>query len=671
MSTALEPSSPPNRRPVLLRPRRSTPLLVGLANAAVLALVLAALVPLLLARRNMNLGAQELQLAMSAGQLPLGMQKAAVRQTFRADVARAHGAFSSARSDLALWSPILPHLGWVPGIGGELAAAPATAEAAAGTTSAIMHLMNGLEPLWPLVTQAGHGGSTLARLTSPLQAEQTEFTAAHADAEHAALALPSIPSHTGSRALDIASHQLRQNIGPLRQATAWLALAPTLLGAAAPSRYLVAWQDPAELRATGGFIAAADLVTVDRGMLRTHFTGSALPHEIPAIMPLPQALYTNEGDWLFRDSNWSPDFSLSARLERWFYGEDTSRWADGVVNLGGGAAAAILKAVGPVYLPGYHRWVDATSVNGLVQQYVNGPYKGPQTGTSDTVRKQFIGAVSQAILQHLQALSLQQWSALGAALHESIASGDILLYHRRPAVETAIRSIGAGGGFDRPNGDFLYVVDDNRSYSKLNPYVREQASYRVDIGPDLWLHCTLTLRYHVVPSPDTLEGFGPAYGAEATKHDYQDFIRVYVPRGAKLQLMSGAELWAPRPAYGLTQLAGRILVPAGHTVTLVLRYTIPANALAGSHFTRYRLTIQRQPSTNITAVQVRIKGRDGLTVMTGRQGTSMDVPLTAKSAQLQLVLGGTIRPRIVQLPRSTAIDPYVPYGYLHDPRHPL
>jgi hypothetical protein len=58
----------------------------------------------------------------------------------------------------------------------------------------------------------------------------------------------------------------------LLQAASWLALAPDLLGARHPSRILLAWENPAELRATGGCIGATTLFTLRRGHLSATFS---------------------------------------------------------------------------------------------------------------------------------------------------------------------------------------------------------------------------------------------------------------------------------------------------------------------------------------------------------------------------------------------------------------
>ncbi|HEX6509971.1 MAG TPA: hypothetical protein VF221_20275, partial [Chloroflexota bacterium] len=278
------------------------------------------------------------------------------------------------------------------------------------------------------------------------------------------------------------------------------------------------------------------------------------------------------------------------------------------------------------------------------------------------------------LLERIPSLPIERWPALGTALSDAVARRDIMLYDRRPQVQPAIVDSGADGHFLPAPGDYLAVVDDNRSYNKINPYVREAASYRVAIRPDLWLDATLRIRYHVAPSPADLHGAGPAFGLQGTKHDYEDFLRVYVPAGAQLVQMSGLDRWAPAPAYGLTQFAGRLLVREGQTRTVTLRYRIPANALSQAPSGRYVLTVRHQPGGNLTSLQTSIVGRNGV-ILSAPQGVAPDVTRILhldRDARMDLSLQGTQRPRVVQLPRSAGpVDPYIPFSDFHDPRHPL
>ncbi|MBV9278711.1 MAG: DUF4012 domain-containing protein, partial [Chloroflexi bacterium] len=573
---------------------------------AVLLLVAAlASFQLLSARRHLIRGVQEVRSAREALTLSALWHDAAARGRTRATLLRALGEFSAAQADLRPWAPLIGRLGSVPVVGSQLAAAAPAADAALYTTRATVGLLDGLSPLWPALAAHRPGGVSLARVAPALQAGHAGFLRARSDADRAAVALRRLPGRSGNATLDAAAAELRRELPTLRGTATWLAAAPTVLGVDRPSHYLVLLQNPAELRATGGFIGAADYVTLQRGSLHSTFSTSALPHEIASVpTPLPEALYTPEGPWIFRDSNWSPDFPLSARLARWFYGEDTGRWADGVIGVVDTAVVPILGATGPVYVPSYHAWVDAANVDALAERYVHGHlYSGP----AGSFPKEFLADVMAALLRRIQSLPADRFPALGSALSAEVRRRDIMLYDPRPAVRSAIAGARADGRLAPEPGDFLFVVDDNRSYSKLNPYVHEQATYRVVIRPDLRLDSTLTIRYYVAPSPPDLDGVGPGYGLFGNKHDYQNFLRVYVPAGARLLGMSGLAPWAPAPAYGLTQFAGRLLVRAGQTRTVTIRYRIPANALGAEKFRRYLLTVRRLPGGNLRSITLAIR----------------------------------------------------------------
>ena len=509
------------------------------------------------------------------------------------------------------------------------------------------------------------------------------FVRAQADLTQAILDLSNVPSSLGVARLDAMLTRLRHAIPRLRGATTWLALAPDLLGAHRPATYLFVWQNPAELRATGGFMGASDLVTIDRGRISHRFYGHALPHDITwPPMPLPEEMYTPETTWLFEDSNWSPDFPLSARFERWFYGEDTGRWAMGVVNFLDTATPDLLRATGPVYLPRYRVTVDARTVTPLAQRFVNivnARYNGVDNSPAgDRIRKQFFVSVMQALLDRAQHVSLDRLPALGRAVARMIQRRELLAYDRREAVEGAIRMAGADGGMVSGPGDYLFVVDDNRSYNKLNPYVREGATLAVTVTRSLALDETLTIRYHVDPSPANLEGGGPNWGLWGTKHDYQDFLRIYVPLGATLVSVSGMDPWSPQIAYGRTQFAGRLLVREGQSRTVAVRYRVPANVFLGQGRPRsgsgpwtYRLRVQQQPGTNLKALRVLIRAGAGVRVEGGSRPYETTLPLQV-GARLRIAVTGQVNPKPVVLPRlPLEPDPYIPFQYLQDRRHPL
>jgi hypothetical protein len=128
--------------------------------------------------------------------------------------------------------------------------------------------------------------------------------------------------------------------------------------------------------------------------------------------------------------------------------------------------------------------------------------------------------------------------------------------------------------------------------------------------------------------------------------------------------MSGASQWAPQQAYGLTQLAGRLLVREGQTRTVTIRYRIPAQAFAGVNADTYRLTVRRQAGSTLRAVRVQVSGPGGTPSVTRTLPLSRDPHLAVPMANTSWPASA-----LRQIPVPS--DPYVPFSDFNDPKHPL
>ncbi|GEM_PF-2774393 len=658
----------PKATPIVhIRAKRQ--LVKRLLTAALIVIALVALVQLVQARRHLSNAVADLNIARSVAGNLTALQDPTMRQQLNSHLSAANGEFGLAENDLVLWEPLLGHLGWVPGVGSELAAAAPLATAGRDSTSAALSLLDASSPMWSILAAHRPGQPLLPRILPVLARGHLRFMTATREFDSALAALRGAPVNLGSAVLNRSLHRFRGELPGLRNSAEWLTAAPTLLGWSRPSHILLAWEDRRELRSTGGFIGAVNYMTVRKGIVSTQPSGSALSHEITMPIPAPMATYTDEVSWLFRDSNWSPSFPLSARFERWLYGEDTGRWAPMVVNVTDGAAD-ILQATGPVYVPGYRRVVAAKNAQAVANFYIYGtrhPFSTSQA-RADASKTSFLGVFMGVMIKRLQGMGIPGFLRVATGLHRAVAQEHLLMYDRNPAIERTIVDVGAEGTIARPQHDFLYIVDDNRSYNKLNPYVREAVTYHVVVRPDLWAQATLTLRYHVNRSPNTLEGFGPHFGLGGTKHDYLDFLRIYVPPGARLLGSSGIDAWADETAYGARQLAGGMGVKENHTDVVVFRYLVPPSAFTGN---RYQLTIQRQPGSYLGTIHLEVLGTGGVTIG-GKGGVKLTVPVTQRLNRVSVPVGGPIHPASYSPPHHVYEgDPYILPSLFTDKRHPL
>jgi Protein of unknown function (DUF4012) len=603
-------------------------------------LILAAVTAVILfsARRSLLAGVADLRLAQ--GRLQLVATHSSLRSALepvRADVVQARKNFQTADGRLRIVSPLVEHLGWVPRVGLEVAAAPHVAHAASRTTDGALSLLDGLGPLasrW----DATSGKGRVPVLLDGLSLGRRDFDRACAQFDEAEVSRRAVSSDTYPAALASALQSLDDRLPRLQIFCRLLALAPKLLGANRPTSYLVVYQDSNELRATGGFIGSASLMTVHRGIASQLFGGTGIVDNLSVPPPEPVEYYNGEPSWLFRDSNWSPDFPTTAALERFFYRLDFHRAVPNVVDLTPQATSDVLNATGPIYVPEYRRTVTGANVGRLADYYAHwSPTPGPSTlGSADTQRKQFIGIVARHVLQRVETLSVRTLIDLGQAVGTSVAHGDMLLNFRDPSLQSLIRKAGASHAVTPRHGDYLYVVNTNLSYNKINQFVHLTSAYDVRIRPDRWLDAHLAVHVQNVPAPPAIarKGFGPGAGSLGGTDDYATFLRIYTPPGAQLIDQTGwTQPWSQGPAYGGTMFSGYLIVPHGTARTVRLHYTMPPNVFRASQGNRYTLLVPHQPGSAPDALHVTLihdGGRSTWSVTHPSLDWSVSVPIDAQ-----------------------------------------
>jgi hypothetical protein len=520
--------------------------------------------------------------------------------------------FETADVRLTPFSPLLDRLSWVPRVGQQIAAASPAARVAHRSTQAALLLIRGLHPLTTRFSTLGHTrkGIGISSAVADLAKGRGDFLLACgdiADARDARTRLRGLsdPAITGPlRSID-------RDLPRLQILCGSMAALPQLLGFHEPYRYMLAYQDPLQLRATGGFLGTAALLTLRDGRVSQDFRSTWIQDNLSFQPPEPMFMYNREPGWLFRDSNWSPDFPTTAGLERFFAKLDLGWQAPATINLTPKVVADTLTAVGSFYSPEYHRLISGQNVTQLTDYYTHHAkaYFGPLAiADAATRRKQFIQIVAAHIFQRLRMVHLSELIRLANRLATDVTSGDVLMNFTDPAKQDLLATAGATGAVRREGGDYLFVVDSNLSYNKINPYVHINLEYAAHILRDRWVQSDLTLRFRNMQGPASAydEAYGPGAGSAGGPADYSDFVRIYVPAGAEISNQSGwTQPWSPGPAYGRTMFSGYLIVPVGQTRTVRLRYLIPPNLFSWSNGRRYRLTVQHQPGNLIDRVAVR------------------------------------------------------------------
>ena len=132
-------------------------------------------------------------------------------------------------------------------------------------------------------------------------------------------------------------------------------LAPNMLGAAGPRNYVLMFQNPAELRATGGIAGAVALLHMEDGKMELAQQASSadFPMYDAPVLDLPaetRGLFGDITGQYIQDVNLTPNFPLSAQLAREMWNREFGVQADGVISIDPVALSYLLKATGPITL---------------------------------------------------------------------------------------------------------------------------------------------------------------------------------------------------------------------------------------------------------------------------------------------------------------------------------
>ncbi len=129
-----------------------------------------------------------------------------------------------------------------------------------------------------------------------------------------------------------------------------------MLGGAGPRSYLVVFQNPAELRATGGIFGSYAVLRVDRGAITLQRTAST-SRDLGtfragdlAVDPSLAALYSPRITSYPQDVNFTPDFPTAADLISSMYTQRFGQRVDGVIALDPLVVAQLLQGQRPIDL---------------------------------------------------------------------------------------------------------------------------------------------------------------------------------------------------------------------------------------------------------------------------------------------------------------------------------
>ena len=542
------------------------------------------------------------------------------------------------RREISPLFPLARSLGWLPKIGGDLAAAPALLEMAVHLCDAGWWGLLGAESvLAGMSTAAANPDQSSLEAALPMLAVSApRFAEAQEGLARAQSARDQINTPRLSPRLARYILKLDRYLPALQAATALAQSAPALLGRQRPVTYLVLAQNNHELRPTGGFISGVGVIQLSQGkIISTTFQDSYQVDgdcDLDAHPPAPEPLrrYMWAPALVLRDANWSPDFPTTAQVVSSIYRLCHGTAVDGVVALDLDAVAALLQGLEPLQPEGYPEPVTSATLQQFLSQYWAAPLRstpaqlmagrstrdmGQDAGDWWSHRKDFMADLLQAALKKvMQSPQSIQMGKLAVSMLEALRGRHLLLWMDETATRQALAAAEWDGAVRAAQADYLFVVDANVGFRKVNPNIQQSIQYQVDLGGASSPVARLTLRYvnQSEGSPTCLAGAGYEDSYEKMMQGcYWDYVRVYVPRGSQLLQVKGSDQAPQASIEGQKAVFSAFLTVApGQTRELSFEYQLPMDVILRGDG-RYRLLIQKQPGTADIPVQVSVSDRQG------------------------------------------------------------
>jgi hypothetical protein len=324
-------------------------------------------------------------------------------------------------------------------------------------------------------------------------------------------------------------------IGGLKRAASAASLLEDLMGADGAKRYLVIFQNNAELRPTGGFIGSFALLDVDRGRIKSLEMPKGGSYDLQgsqrAKLVSPRPLHLINPNWEFQDANWYPDFPTSAEKLAWFYEKSGGPTVDGVIAVTARAMEDLLEITGPVEMEEYGKTIDSRNFWFETQKQVEIEYD-----KSSNQPKKFLADLAPKMIDKIMAADKDAAIGLLGAADASLAGKEVIIWAKDGEAQDKVLALGWAGDIKPTDGDYLTVVHTNIAGQKTDSVMDESISQTVKVLPDASATATLTIKR-------THNG---QKGALFNGVRNVDWLRVYVPEGSSLVEARGFDTPDPK-----------------------------------------------------------------------------------------------------------------------------
>lgn len=312
------------------------------------------------------------------------------------------------------------------------------------------------------------------------------------------------------------------NSSYFKESASFLSLLPVIsqiAGYDGEKSYVLLLQNSNELRPTGGFIGSVGYITLENGKIKSlliedvydldgQLKGHVEPHYI-IRRNLQPSLY-------LRDSNFNPDFDITASTSAFLYNTESKRQIDGIIAIDTEVLKKVIEIIGPISLEGQSVPLSSVNAVSMLQDSIHDDYF-----EGSTEKKQLLSELVKKLTIILESDS-EKRMMLAQALPQLVQAKHILFSFPSKTLQQVFVSSGFAGSlkdmrlpvYDIP--DYLSINEANISVNKVNEFVSRNVTY------------SALLDQKTVNSDVFLEV------SNKGKEDYRSYMRIVVPENAQL-----------------------------------------------------------------------------------------------------------------------------------------
>lgn len=399
-------------------------------------------------------------------------------------------------------------------------------------------------------------------------------------------------------------------------------IAPGLLGADEPRRYLLAFAQPAEARYMGGFIGSYGILSADGGRVELERSGSI--GELSNAPGFEQRTISGPPEFLARYGRFNPqrflqnlsatpDMPTLATVAGELVPQTGAGEIDGVVYVDPAGLAALLAITGPVPVEGLDQPLTTDNAEALLLrgQYQLFPDDGP---ASDEVQEEFLATAADATFDALLSQRLPSPSRLASAIGPATRGNHLMASVHDEEAQAFFEEVGAAGAFPaEPGADWLSVRHTNVNPNKVDAYLERTIDYEVITDPatgevEATARIVLENKAPAGPTPGLTESIQAILGN--LNGDPLGTNRMQLAVFSPLELTAARLADAPVGVETQTEFGGNaygftVAVPPGGRA--VLELDLRGQLDPGG----YRLRVSQPGLASPDDVAIRIRGVDG------------------------------------------------------------